>query len=173
MQGLIPGSGRSPGEENGYPLQYSCLENPVERGAGQTTVHGVTKESDMTKWLNNDKFHCTGEERIPTLGSCWWLNTWRSTVDRWCCSITKSHLTLCDLMDCSMVKVPCPSLCPRVFSNSCPLSWWCYLTISSSAVPFSFCLQSFSASRWVGSSYQVAKILDLQQKYWFLWWLRR
>ena len=36
-------------------------------------------------------------------------------------------------------------LCPRVCSNSCPLSWWCYLTISSSAVPFSFCRQCFPA----------------------------
>ena len=39
--GLIPG--RSPGEVNGYPLQYSCLENPMDRGAWQATVHGVTK----------------------------------------------------------------------------------------------------------------------------------
>ena len=37
--GLIPGSGRSPSEGNGNPLQYSCLENPVERGAWQATVH--------------------------------------------------------------------------------------------------------------------------------------
>ena len=41
--GLIPGSGRSPGEGNGNPLQYSCLENPMERGAWRATVHGVTK----------------------------------------------------------------------------------------------------------------------------------
>ena len=41
--GLIPGSGRFPGEGNGYPLQYSCLENPVDRGAWQATVHGVMK----------------------------------------------------------------------------------------------------------------------------------
>ena len=39
--GLIPGSGRSPGEENGNPLQYSCLENPMDRGAWQAVVHGV------------------------------------------------------------------------------------------------------------------------------------
>ena len=39
----IPGSGRSSGEENGHPLQYSCLENPVDRGAWQATVHGVTR----------------------------------------------------------------------------------------------------------------------------------
>ena len=39
------------------------------------------------------------------------------------------------------VRLPCPSTSPRFFSNSCPLSWWCYLTISSSAAPL-FCLQS-------------------------------
>ena len=39
----IPGSGKSPGEGNGKPLQYSCLENPLDRGAWQATVHGVAK----------------------------------------------------------------------------------------------------------------------------------
>ena len=39
----IPGSGRSPGEGNGYPLQYSCLENSTDRGAWPATIHGVTK----------------------------------------------------------------------------------------------------------------------------------
>ena len=46
--GSIPGSGRSPGEGNGNLLQYSCLENPMERGARRAAVHGVAKESDMT-----------------------------------------------------------------------------------------------------------------------------
>ena len=41
--GLIPGSGRSPGVGNGNPLQYSCLENSMDRGAQWATVHGVTK----------------------------------------------------------------------------------------------------------------------------------
>ena len=41
--GSIPGSGRSPGEGNGYPLLYSCLENPMDRGAWQATVHGVAQ----------------------------------------------------------------------------------------------------------------------------------
>ena len=40
--GLILGSGRSPGEGNGNPRQYSCLENSMDRGAWETTVHGVT-----------------------------------------------------------------------------------------------------------------------------------
>ena len=46
--GLIPGSGRAPVEGNGNSLQYSCLENPMDRGAWQATLHGVAKELDMT-----------------------------------------------------------------------------------------------------------------------------
>ena len=41
--GSIPGSEKSPGEGNGYPLQYSCLENPMDRGAWWATVQGVAK----------------------------------------------------------------------------------------------------------------------------------
>ena len=48
--GLIPGLGRSPGIGNGNPLQYSCLENSMDKGAWQVTVHGVI-ESDMTEQL--------------------------------------------------------------------------------------------------------------------------
>ena len=44
----IPGSERSPGERNGYSLQYSCLGNPMDRGACQAIVHGVAKELGMT-----------------------------------------------------------------------------------------------------------------------------
>ena len=46
--GSISGSRRSPGERNDNPLQYSCLESSMDRGAWQATVHGVAKESDMT-----------------------------------------------------------------------------------------------------------------------------
>ena len=46
--GLIPGLGRSLGGENGNPFQYLCLENPVDRGAWQATIHGVT-ELDTTQ----------------------------------------------------------------------------------------------------------------------------
>ena len=63
-----------------------------------------------------------------------------------CCSLTKSCLTLHDSMDCGTSGFPVLHyLSPRVCSSSCPLSRWCYLTISSSAALF-FCLQSFSAS---------------------------
>ena len=49
--GSIPGSGRSPGEGNGNPLQYSCLENPTDIGTWRGTVHGMA-ESDMTEQLH-------------------------------------------------------------------------------------------------------------------------
>ena len=45
---LIPGSGRSPGEGNGNPLQFSCLENSMDRGVWRTIVHWAAKELDMT-----------------------------------------------------------------------------------------------------------------------------
>ena len=48
----IPGWRRSPGGENGNSLQYSCLENPMERGAWRATVHGVAKSQDTTEELN-------------------------------------------------------------------------------------------------------------------------
>ena len=50
--GSIPGSGRPPGGGNGNPLQYSCLENPMNRGAWQATVHGVAKSQTQLKQLN-------------------------------------------------------------------------------------------------------------------------
>ena len=53
-QGSIPGSGRSPGEGKGYPLQYSCLENSMDRGDWQTTVHGVTESQ---RRLSDEHFH--------------------------------------------------------------------------------------------------------------------
>ena len=52
---LNPGMGRSPGGGNGKPLQYSCLENPMDRGAWQATNHEVT-ESDTTEGLSLTRF---------------------------------------------------------------------------------------------------------------------
>jgi len=52
--GSISRLGRSPGEENGNPIQYSCLESPMDRGAWWATVHGVTKESDVTEGLKSN-----------------------------------------------------------------------------------------------------------------------
>ena len=50
----FPGLGRSPGEGHGHPLQYSCLENPMDRGIWQARVHRVTKSQAQLKWLSMD-----------------------------------------------------------------------------------------------------------------------
>ena len=54
----IPGLGRSPGEGNGNPLQYSCLGNLMDRGAWWATVHRVAKESDTTKIAMKNLWSC-------------------------------------------------------------------------------------------------------------------
>ena len=59
----IPGSGRSPGGGNGNPLQHSCLENPMDRGAWQATVHGVAKSQT---WLSDWHFHFQRVDTVPT-----------------------------------------------------------------------------------------------------------
>ena len=58
---------RSPAEGNGNPLQYSCLENSMDRGAWRATVHGGRKESDITEQLTLSDFHteCTQHTRNP------------------------------------------------------------------------------------------------------------
>ena len=108
--------------------------------------------------------------------------------------VTQSCLILSGPMDCSLpgssvqarvlewgaigfsARPPCPSPTPGVYPNSCPLSWWCYPTISFSVVPFSSHLQSFPAS----GSFPVsqfftsgAKVLEFQlQHQSFQWTLR-
>ena len=64
--GSIPGLGRSPGEGNGNPLQYSCLENPLDKGAWWATVHGVSKSQTG---LNDEyfDFHCL-QAGLPVQG---------------------------------------------------------------------------------------------------------
>ena len=59
--GSVPGLGRSPGEGNGNPLQYSCLGNPMDRGAGWATVFGVTKSQTQLSIVK-------AAQLCPTLG---------------------------------------------------------------------------------------------------------
>ena len=59
--GLIPGSGRSPREENGYSFQYSCLENPMDRGAWQAIVHRVAESQTQLKWLSIHEHICMAQ----------------------------------------------------------------------------------------------------------------
>ena len=71
-------------------------------------------------------------------------------------------------------RLPCPSPTPGAYSNSCPSSWLCHPTISSSVIPFSSRLQSFPASgssKWVTSSHQVAKVLEFQLQHQSFQWI--
>ena len=83
-----------------------------------------------------------------------------------CCSATKLSSSLWTHR-LQHTKLPCPSLFPRVYSKSCPLSRWCCLTVSSSTALlfFGFSLsQHQGLFQWVGSSHQVAKVLELQHQ---------
>ena len=71
--GSIPGLGRSPGEGNGNPLQYSCPGNPILRGAWWATVQGVTRESDMTWRLNLASSNLAGRHRWTSCGPSLWF----------------------------------------------------------------------------------------------------
>ena len=72
-----------------------------------------------------------------------------ASFQNFCASIQFSHSVMCDSLQphgLQHARLPCPSPTLGVFSNSCPLSWWCHPTISSSVIPFSSCLQPFPAS---------------------------
>ena len=71
--GSIPESGRSPGGRHGNPLQYSCLENPMKRGAWQATVHGVTKSRTP---LKGPSTHTHSTIKLDSSGSQACFNTW-------------------------------------------------------------------------------------------------
>ena len=59
--GSIPGLGRSPRRGNGNPLQCSCLENPMDRGAWRATIHGGARESEMTEQLSTNTHRISRE----------------------------------------------------------------------------------------------------------------
>ena len=80
-------------------------------------------------------------------------------------------LNLCNPMD---ARPPCPSPTTRVYSNSCPFSRWCHLTISSFVVPFSFNLsQHQGLFKWVSSLHHVAKVLEFQLQHQSFQWIFR
>ena len=88
-RGSIPGSGRSPGEGNGYPLQYSCLENPMDRGALQATVHRVA-ELNPTEWqrsIKNSNDGCVAAWKVSGFTMEYYSaikkNSFESVLTRW------------------------------------------------------------------------------------------
>ena len=120
--GSIPGLGRSTGEGNGNPLQYSCLENPKDGGAQQATVHGITKSwtrlSDLTSMRDCNYFGGSGDNITLNLDSKVVLPMINSTTKFIC----ENHPQLCG---CSVTKsclIPCGPLGPAR-----PLHPWGFL----------------------------------------------
>ena len=98
---LIPGSGRTPGEENGSPLQYSCLQNPMDGETWKAIVRGVA-ESDMTQWLNSSS-------RIQL--KCPSINKWiRRCAAAAAAKSLQLCLTLCNPIDGSPPGSPVPGI---------------------------------------------------------------
>ena len=144
------------GEGNGNPLQCSCLENPRDGGAWWAAVCGVA-ELDTTEatWQLAMMllFACNSLKMDFEIRNVWGFKyaemcrlLWvRASAQFSCHSVVSDSLRPHGLHH---IRLPCPSPTPRACSNSCPLSWWCHPTISSSVVPFSSCLQFFP---WLGS----------------------
>ena len=113
---------------------------PVSRGSswlrGQTYISCV---SCIGRWILYHLNHQGSQ-----LDKLYTLNLHNVYV-KYCCSVTQSCPTFCDPHGLQHPRLPCPSPAARACSNSCPLSQWCYPTISSSIIPFS-CLQSLPAS---------------------------
>ena len=80
--GLIPGWGWSPGEGNGNPLQYSCLENPMDRRAWRATVHRVAKSWTELKWISTHTMNLTMYWPIKEGSGLKWLKTQISEIGR-------------------------------------------------------------------------------------------
>ena len=99
---LTPGSGRSPEEGNGNPLQYSCMENPMDRGAWRTTVHGVTKnQTQLSNWALY--YVCIYTSEPP--GKHIYLHKWASWKHCWPRLFSTLPFPWTALMKCSSVPV--------------------------------------------------------------------
>ena len=156
-------------EEMATHSSILCMGNPMERGTWWATVHGFTKSQTRLTTLLTLPYILIMQRKVPCIFSYHWkvrsvpdqtkiLNTniaqRNATKDNLMlyCRVgnvvvvqSLSCVPLCDPMDCSTPGFLVHHQ-PRTCSNSCPLSWWCHPTISSSVTPFSSRLQSFPAS---------------------------
>ena len=88
-------------------------------------------------------------------------------------SVTQSDSS--QLHESQHARPPCPTPTPRVYSNSCPSSWWCHPAISSSVVPFSSCppSQHQGLFQWINSSHEVTNVLEIQFQHQSFQWTPR
>ena len=168
VMSLIPRLERSPGEGNNYPLQYSCLENSIDKRDWWATVHGV---AESQTWLSH--FHQWqsllqgGFLLLHKTSDCGWVHVLTQTPfsSVQFSSVAQSCLTLCNLMNCSTPGLPVHHHLPEftqthvhrvgdAIQPSHPLS--------APSPPASNPSQHQSLSQWVNSSHEVAKVLESQ-----------
>ena len=119
-------------------LICGCFHIP--RAVEQLQLHGL---QNLMYSLS-----CFLKKKLPTSGLA------LTTPGRKCSLVAFSHEVMSDSLrphGLQHARLPCPSLSPWVCSNSCPLSWWCHPTISSSVTSFSSCLQSFPSIRVISN----------------------
>ena len=142
VAGSNPGFGRSPGEGLGHPLQYSCLENPKDRGAWWAILHRVTKSLTRLKRLSTHACNWLFQNQTNYVSHV--LSSFQSLshVQLFATPWTAAH-------QASLSSTNSQSL-PKLMSIG---RWW-HPTISSSVIPFSSRLQSFPAS----GSFQMSQL---------------
>ena len=156
----IPGSGKSPGERNGYPLQYSCLENPMDRGAWQAIGHRVTV-LDRTERLTFSLFLLCLETSLE-----WHIFAmlmkfhycWHSVQF---ISVAQLYLTLCDPMKCSTPGLPVHHQFPE--STQTHVHWVSDAIrpshpLSSPSPPALNLSQHWGLFQWVSSLHQSIRV---------------
>ena len=187
----IPELERSTGEGHGNPLQYSCLKNPMDRGAWQAVIHRVAESQTQLKWLsthacqylktrmrrisfpfgivNDSQVHFKGDSshrvfmgRIIGLG---WCPSSESGIGQ-CSSVRSlSHVWLCDPMDCSTPDLSVHHQLPGFIQTHVH---WVGDAIQPSHPLTSPSPPAFNLSQhqglftWASSSHQVAKVLEFQ-----------
>ena len=126
-EGWIPGLGRSPGGRNGNPLQYSCLGNPIDRGAWRAATHGVTKRVRRDWVTNQNKAH----HMYVHIHVCVHIYIYTYIYKRMCahpfvhtctCIHPEFHFSLCDL-SCHNFKTQMKSPVWVLWLSF--LCWWC------------------------------------------------
>ena len=175
----IPGLARSPGEGDSNPPQYSCLKNPMDRGAWQATVlHGFRHDWPDLACMHHVPQYSHGSESccacVFTTSPPWPTAAQVALLSH---SVVSDSLWLHELQH---TRLSCPLPPPGVYSNSCTLSQWCHPTISSSVVPFSSCFQSFPISGFFQMNLLftsvleiLAKVLELQFQHQSFQWIFR
>ena len=156
FQSLQIGFGRS--FPAGFLDYWNYLQNCGQAGLepGLTAVAGLVVRSIVAGLFTRDATGYGFWEVLSMLPSGDWAGPWElqcfnpssvtSLIFIKVVAVQSVCPSLCNPMGLQHIRLPCPSLSPGVCSDSCPLNQWFYLTISSSAVPFSFCFQPFPVS---------------------------